>query len=235
MAFYKDRLKALRKSRGLSQAMLASELGLVRSAISMYESGSRTPEFETLEAICDFFNVNMSELSDVSSIHSFQQGIVNDMPSFGNRAVMAENIQHYIDFKRITRQELCDALGFKYSTVSEWLQARKYPRIDKIEMMANYFGVNKADLVEYHLPYHTLKEYEASKQPIPQPVSDAPNHAGTINNSTINGNVHNTGIITTVSPVPIPDICKMCQSLSPKARAQIDSLVNMLHEMEHGK
>jgi hypothetical protein len=28
------------------------------------------------------------------------------------------------------------------------MKAKKYPRIDKIEFMANYFGINKSDLIE---------------------------------------------------------------------------------------
>ena len=34
------------------------------------------------------------------------------------------------------------------STFSDWVHARTYPRIDKIELMANYFGIEKSDLVE---------------------------------------------------------------------------------------
>ena len=48
----------------------------------------------------------------------------------------------------ISRKDFCERLGFAYSTVTDWLNAEKYPRIDKIEMMANFFGISKADLVE---------------------------------------------------------------------------------------
>lgn len=68
--------------------------------------------------------------------------------SLGNRELMAQNIKRFMDAKGVTRNELCQALGFNYSTLADWLHARKYPRIDKIEKMANYFGVTKADLVE---------------------------------------------------------------------------------------
>ena len=47
-----------------------------------------------------------------------------------------------------TRQEMCDALGVKYTTFTDWINANAYPRIDKVEMMANYFHITKADLVE---------------------------------------------------------------------------------------
>ena len=68
--------------------------------------------------------------------------------TLGNKEIMAKNIRRLMDGKGVSRRELCNLLGFKYSTVTDWLNAEKYPRIDKIEMMANFFGVNKADLVE---------------------------------------------------------------------------------------
>lgn len=55
-------LRDLRKKRKLTQAELAKLTGLTVSAISMYENGRREPNFETLEIIADFFNVDMNVL-----------------------------------------------------------------------------------------------------------------------------------------------------------------------------
>ena len=55
-------LKQLRKSAKMTQPELAQKLGISRSAISMYELGSREPDFETMEAIADLFNVDMNAL-----------------------------------------------------------------------------------------------------------------------------------------------------------------------------
>ncbi|HIX99855.1 MAG TPA: repressor LexA [Candidatus Dorea intestinigallinarum] len=63
---------------------------------------------------------------------------------------MAKNIQYYMDKYEKTRQDMCDALGVKYTTFTDWVKGNSYPRIDKIELMANYFGISKADLVEDH-------------------------------------------------------------------------------------
>ena len=82
------------------------------------------------------------------------------MSDLGNKQIMAENIRYYMYKKQIDRRKLCEALGFKYSTVTDWLNAEKYPRIDKIEMMANYFKISKADLVEKH---SRLKEEEEAR------------------------------------------------------------------------
>lgn len=62
MGKFQHTFKALRKSRGLTQEELSKQLKLSRSAIGMYESGAREPDFETLEVIADFFNVDINYL-----------------------------------------------------------------------------------------------------------------------------------------------------------------------------
>lgn len=88
------------------------------------------------------------------------------MSALGNKQVMAQNIKMYMEDKGISRKEFCKRLGFAYSTVTDWLNAEKYPRIDKIEMMATFFGVSKADLVEPHTATHSpAKPPTPSQQP----------------------------------------------------------------------
>lgn len=70
------------------------------------------------------------------------------MSGLGNKAIMAKNIKYYMNLKQVDRNKLCSDLKIKYTTLCDWLNAKTYPRIDKIEMMADYFGIQKADLVE---------------------------------------------------------------------------------------
>ena len=65
-----------------------------------------------------------------------------------NRQVMARNIKRYMDKNGVNATELCKALNIKQNTFSDWVNGKSYPRIDKIELMANYFNVSKAFLVE---------------------------------------------------------------------------------------
>ena len=74
------------------------------------------------------------------------------MSDLGNKAVMAANLRRLMEKAGKDRNTLCRDLNLKYSTVSEWLNATAYPRIDKIELLANYFGVQKSDLVEKEQP-----------------------------------------------------------------------------------
>lgn len=66
----------------------------------------------------------------------------------GNKEVFARNLKYYIVKSGKDRRELAKIWGFPYSTVSEWVNAKKYPRIDRIEIMAEYFGILKSDLIE---------------------------------------------------------------------------------------
>lgn len=70
------------------------------------------------------------------------------MTNLGNKDVFAKNLKKYMQLNGKTRNEVCQALGLKYTTFTDWVNGKKYPRMDKIEMLANYFGIKKSDLIE---------------------------------------------------------------------------------------
>ena len=59
---FAERLKELRKSRKLSQGDIANVLGVTRQAVSQYETGVRKPDYEMMEVLADYFNVDMDYL-----------------------------------------------------------------------------------------------------------------------------------------------------------------------------
>ena len=71
---------------------------------------------------------------------------------------MAENIKRYLERKSMSMKDLSAAIDVPYTTVRSWCEAENYPRIDKIEKMANLFGVSKADLVEDYMDAQAAKE-----------------------------------------------------------------------------
>jgi transcriptional regulator with XRE-family HTH domain len=75
-----------------------------------------------------------------------------------NKQIMASNIKRYMEMKGVTNQQLCDALDFKYTTFMDWIKGVTYPRIGKVEAMANYFGCEKSDLIEEKLTEEIKKD-----------------------------------------------------------------------------
>lgn len=65
-----------------------------------------------------------------------------------NKHVFAKNLKRLMDAKDISRKDIAAMLGISYFTVSDWVNGKKYPRMDKVELLANYFGVLKSDLIE---------------------------------------------------------------------------------------
>lgn len=71
-----------------------------------------------------------------------------------SKEVFAKNLKMYMDGRGKTQRELAEIIGVSAPTINEWLKAKKYPRIDKIELLANYFGILKSDLIEEKTAEH---------------------------------------------------------------------------------
>ncbi|MCH4891214.1 helix-turn-helix transcriptional regulator [Acidaminobacter sp. JC074] len=68
MSKFSNRLKMLRKEKGLTQQEFGDIFHLNKSSISKYENGSQMPEADTLEKIADFFDVTVDFLFGRSEI-----------------------------------------------------------------------------------------------------------------------------------------------------------------------
>ncbi|MBR5123301.1 MAG: helix-turn-helix domain-containing protein [Anaerotignum sp.] len=91
------------------------------------------------------------------------------MDDRNNKSILAENIRHYMELNDKTRNDMCEALGVKYTTFADWVNAKTYPRIDRIEQIANYFGIEKSALMEKRnpLPAGAILYQDRPTQPIP--------------------------------------------------------------------
>lgn len=68
--FIGQRIRTMRLSRGMTQADLAKAINQSQSSITMYETGKREPDFETLEALADVFNVPLVSFVDGGGVVS---------------------------------------------------------------------------------------------------------------------------------------------------------------------
>lgn len=70
------------------------------------------------------------------------------MSDLGNKEIFAKNLKYYMEYYNKDRSQVAEDIGIPYTTFNDWYNAVTYPRIDKIELLANYFNIQKSDLIE---------------------------------------------------------------------------------------
>lgn len=64
------------------------------------------------------------------------------------KKIFSKNLNHFMELNGKTQTDLINDLGFNKSAVSTWCNGTRLPRMDKVETLAKYFGVNRSDLIE---------------------------------------------------------------------------------------
>lgn len=62
--------------------------------------------------------------------------------------IFAKNLNYWMNNRNKTQMDLMNDLELSSSTVSDWCNAKKYPRMGTVQMLADYLGIKKSDLVE---------------------------------------------------------------------------------------
>lgn len=70
------------------------------------------------------------------------------MGDLGNKEIFSKNLKKYMRINNKDRNDVARDLDIPYSTLTDWINGNIYPRIDKIQILANYFDIQKSDLVE---------------------------------------------------------------------------------------
>lgn len=69
----------------------------------------------------------------------------NNMDS---RDIFIHNLNTIMKDREVSRKELAKGLNIPYTTLTDWCTGRIFPRVEKINMIADYFGIKKSDLLE---------------------------------------------------------------------------------------
>lgn len=87
-----------------------------------------------------------------------------------SKEIFAKNLRNYMERKGVSQRELAETVGVSAPTLNEWIKAKKYPRIDKVERLANYFGCLKSDLIEEKQKQSAESELSIQKKELIQKV-----------------------------------------------------------------
>ena len=137
-----ENLRLLIAQSGKSRQIICEDINVAYSTFTEWCNGNKYPRIEKIEVLARYFGVSVSALvgNDETSA---------DPDPSDNRAVFAENLRFYIKKSGRTQKEIADFIGVTPATFNEWSKGKKYPRIEKIELLAQYFDITKADLIEH--------------------------------------------------------------------------------------
>lgn len=65
-----------------------------------------------------------------------------------SKLVFANNLVRYIEKSGRTQKEIAEFVGVATSTFNDWCKGKKYPRMNKVEKLSQYFGIQLSDLIE---------------------------------------------------------------------------------------
>ena len=136
---------------------LSKDLKIPYSTVSDWVHGNSFPRPEKIEILANYFNVAYNDLVSDSSQES-NTNYSNINISSEIRATFSKNLKYYMKKKGINGTRLANDLNIKQPTVRDWISGDNYPRVDKINMLANYFGVSYNDLMCENENYEIVEE-----------------------------------------------------------------------------
>lgn len=129
-----------RKQLGWTQEELAKKMGYKsKSTINKIELGINDISHSKILQFAKVLKTTPAQLMGETKISN---------PPSDNKMTFAQNLRKYMSLTNTSRNDLSEAIDISYYTISSWLNGSKYPRIDKIELLASYFGVPKSALIE---------------------------------------------------------------------------------------
>lgn len=69
----------------------------------------------------------------------------------GTQEIFSANLKRYVKLSGKMHKDVAKAVGVCKGTFCDWMNGRSYPRMDKVQKLADYFGITKSDLVEKYV------------------------------------------------------------------------------------
>lgn len=69
-------------------------------------------------------------------------------PDTRNVEIFSQNLKKYLRLSKKSQVEVANAIHVSKGTFCDWTRARSFPRMDKLQALADYFGILKSDLLE---------------------------------------------------------------------------------------
>ena len=123
-----NRLKELRKEKGVTQAEVAKIINTNQSQYGKYENGKTNLSLETSKILANYFDVSVSYLLGLE-------------PEVPNSKILTP-FQLLVKDSKLSLKEISEATGIRYSTLGNYNQGTRIPNTKNAQILSDYFGVS---------------------------------------------------------------------------------------------
>ena len=78
------------------------------------------------------------------------------MTDFEQKKIFSNNLSRLLDDRQLTQREVANRIGVSAQTFNTWCRGVAIPRMDKIQLLADYFHIDKSALIDPPSPGRTL-------------------------------------------------------------------------------
>ena len=146
---FKEKLKKLREEKGLSQNELADKIFVSRSAIAKWENGFGMPGKESMDRLCEFFNISRDELLKeedalivIKNVSKLKKGFVVGCSIL---LIILLAITIFVSYVHFRNEANTRADERYYESIS--------PIVDSVEIDDNYIGLTQPVGINIHMKF----------------------------------------------------------------------------------
>lgn len=148
MANLSDRIKELRLSADMTQEEFGKKFGIVKSTVSLYESGKSTPNDELKKQICDYFNISVDYLLGVSD-DKHRNSPSDDKGFFffffddkDLQEVFVSALKTALENQNMTVSEICEKTEIDVDTCNQYLTGEHAPTLEHLVKLSKALDVS---------------------------------------------------------------------------------------------
>ena len=155
---FTERLKELRKEKGLNQIEIANYFGTSQPAYQAWESGRRTPAQKSLEKLAKFFNVSVSYLLGETSIRNFS-GLTTSKEQYHapSEQTIGERLKSARKEAGLLQEEVAEHFNITQQAYQVWESGKRNPKKETLQKLADYFNVSYAYLAGVESPLESAE------------------------------------------------------------------------------
>ena len=143
MEKFHEKLKILRKKKGLTQQEVAELLNVERVAYTKWENGKNKPNYEKLSMLACIFDVSLDYLlGDYLEISKERYLKLKKQKEEEKKNLFSGRLKELRLQHGFSQEELAEKIGIKQNSYSDWEHGKSKPNYEKLEKIADFFGVS---------------------------------------------------------------------------------------------